>query len=456
MPSSADTNLTRVAIALPGRSLRSRTLIALSLVFVLGFGVSAMHIYGTRDELRRAVLLIQAGAVSEGFTSDQPLDVLPRQHAGGEMEYTLYAADGELLGYADYMERPRRLRTKLLSRESSWWRWSPYGGESINAPVRLPDGAILMVSRNDQAERAMLDELLLDRLRHSLVLMLPLGLLCILLILLLLNWTLRPVRRAARLAQGIGPDTPARRIPLQGLPGEFHPLAAAANCALDRLAHAYQAERRFIADAAHELRTPLTVLDLRLQDARRSGELDWPTLETEMRQMRRLVGQLLELARQEGAAERGGPPQQTNLSRLSREVTASLLPLFEAQNRAIKVRIEDGLLCRGNADELREVLVNLLDNALEHGAGSVQVSLYRRADGIALEVADQGPGVPAAEQEAMFQRFRKGRQGSAGTGLGLAIVRRIVENAGGQVGFVSGRTNTLWVVFKEAGPTPAV
>ncbi|PRB78984.1 HAMP domain-containing sensor histidine kinase [Pseudomonas sp. MYb185] len=452
MPSLADSNLTGRVMSLLGRSLRARTLIALSLVFVLGFGISAMHIYGTRDELRRAVLLIQARAVSEGFTSDQALEGLPRYHAGGEMEYTLYAPDGQLLGYSDYMSRPRRLRTALLSRESSWWRWSPYGGASINAPVRLPDGAILMVSRNDQAERAMLDELLLDRLRHSLVLMLPLGLLCILLILLLLNWTLRPVRRAARLAQGIGPAAPTRRIPLQGLPGEFHPLAAAANCALDRLAHAYEAERRFIADAAHELRTPLTVLDLRLQDARRSGELDWPVLEAEMRQLRRLVGQLLELARQEGAAERGGPTQHTNLSRLTREVTVSLLPLFEAQGRDIGARIEDGMLCRGNADELREVLVNLLDNALVHGSGRVQVSLCRSADGIRLEVADQGPGVPAAQQEAMFQRFRKGRQGSTGTGLGLAIVRGIVENAGGQVGFVAGRANALFVLFMEGEP----
>ncbi|SDS80631.1 two-component system, OmpR family, sensor histidine kinase QseC [Halopseudomonas litoralis] len=454
MPLQADSNLTNGSQ--PGRRLRSRMLIALSLVFVLGFGVSALHMYGTRDELRRAVLLVQAEAVSEGFTSDRPLAELPRYHAGGQMEYTLYAVDGQLLGYSDYMDRPRRLRTAALAPESSWWRWSPHGGYSINAPVRLPDGATLMVSRNDQNERAMLDQLLLERLRHSLILMLPVGLLCILLILLLLNWTLRPVRRAARLAQGIGPDTPERRIPLQGLPGEFYPLAVAANCALDRLARAYEAERRFIADAAHELRTPLAVLDLRLQDARHSGELDWPALEAEMRQLRRLVSQLLELAHQEGATERGGAEQQTNLSRLSREVTASLLPLFEAQGRGITVHIEDSLRCQGNTDELREVLVNLLDNALTHGAGTVQVNVCRRAEGIMLEVADEGPGVPTAEREAMFQRFRKGRRSGTGTGLGLAIVRRIVENAGGQSGFVQGRGNALQVLLMEVSQTDPV
>src|SRR5690606_2575716 len=107
---------------------------------------------------------------------------------------------------------------------------------------------------------------------------------------------------------------------------EVHPLAEAANSALDRLAAAYAAERRFVSDAAHELRTPLTVLDLRLQDARQTGQPDWPALNMEMRQMRRLVAQLLELARQDGAAveRRDGPLQRANASRVAREATAAL------------------------------------------------------------------------------------------------------------------------------------
>lgn len=450
MPLVADHNLTASVISAGRRSLRRRTLIALLLVFALGFGISAVHLFGTRDELRRAVLLIQARAASEGFTSEQPLSNLPRQFAGGELGYTLYGPDGQLIGFSDYLGRPRRLRTELLTRDPHWWRWSAFGGNTINAPVRLPDGATLMVSRNDTAEREMLDDLLLDRLRYSLLFVLPLGLAAVGLILLLLNWTLRPVSQAARLALGIGPSTPERRIPLNDLPSEFHPLAEAANRALDRLASAYAAERRFIADAAHELRTPLTVLDLRLQDARRSGETDWPVLEMEMRQLRRLVAQLLELARQDGAAERGGAPQQTNISRMVREATAAMLPLFEAQQRSITAEIADGLRCRGNADELREALINLLDNALAHGAGTVHVSLSSQLNEIILEVADQGPGVSIEQQELMFQRFRKGRQGSDGTGLGLAIVRRIVENAGGRVCFVPERQNALRITLPGA------
>ncbi|WP_226924983.1 sensor histidine kinase [Stutzerimonas stutzeri] len=423
------------------------------MVFVLGFGNVAVHLYGTRDELRRAVLSIQARAVSEGMRSDGDLSALPRSYGGAELGYTLYSAEGQLLWFSENMERPRRLRTALLERESGWWRWSPYGGAVVNVPVRLEDGAILMVSRNDAAERGMIDDLLQDRLRQSTVIMLPLGLVSVALILLLLNWTLRPVRRAAVLAREIGPNEPQRRIALDDLPQEIHPLAEAANNALDRLASAYASERRFVADAAHELRTPLTVLDLRLQDARQSGEPDWPALGMEMRQMRRLVAQLLELARQDGAAVecRSGPAQRANISRVVRECSAALLPLFEAQGRLIEVDITDGLECRGNADQLREALSNLLENALVHGAGEVWVTLCAEGAEVNLDVVDQGCGVPPDEQEAMFQRFRKGRQGSEGTGLGLAIVRRIVENAGGRIGFVAGQPSMLRIVLPRDG-----
>lgn len=447
MPRLSDQTLTDAVILSAGQSLRSRTLIALLLVFVMGLGISAIQLYGTRDELRRAVLLIQAGIVSQGFSATQDVETLPRYYAGDQMSYTLYATDGSLLDYSEHMPRPSRLRTQLLQTQPQWWRWSPYAGRTVNAPVQLADGSILMVSRTDTAEREMLDRMLLNRVRQSLILLLPLVLGAGLLIMVLLNWTLRPVGQAARLAASIGPDNPARRIPLQGLPTEFYPLASAANSALDRLGGAYEAERRFIADAAHELRTPLTVLDLRLQDSRRSGLLDWPVLEKEMRQLRRLVGQLLELARQEGAQVCGGPLQRTNVSRMSREVTAAMLPLFEEQGRAIIAKIADDQYCLCHAHDLREALINLLDNALVHGLGNVCVELRGESSGFVIDVSDQGPGVPEQQQGLMFQRFYKGCQGSEGTGLGLAIVRRIVENAGGRVIFAPGQPSTIRITL---------
>ncbi|PCC98122.1 sensor histidine kinase [Halopseudomonas pelagia] len=447
MPRLSDHNLTDGVISSAGQSLRRRMLIALLLVFVMGLGISAIQLYGTRDELRRAVLLIQAGTLSQGFSAEQNIETLPRHYAGDQMSYTLYAADGSLLDYSAHMPRPSRLRTQLLQTQPQWWHWSPYAGRTINVPVQLADGAVLMVSRTDTAEREMLDRMLLNRVRQSLILLLPLVLGAGLLIMMLLNWTLRPVGRATQLAGSIGPDNPGRRIPLKGLPTEFHPLASAANSALDRLGGAYEAERRFIADAAHELRTPLTVLDLRLQDSRRSGLLDWPILEKEMRQLRRLVAQLLELARQDGAGACGSPLVLTNVSRMSREVTGTMLPMFEEQGRAIVAEIADGQHCLCHAHELREALINLLDNALVHGRGETFVVLRRESSELVIEISDQGPGVPEQDQERMFQRFHKGRQGSEGTGLGLAIVRRIVQNAGGRVAFVPDQPSTIRITL---------
>lgn len=456
MPVIADANLTGERTNPTRRSLRLRILVALLLVFALGFGNLAIHLYGTRDELRRTMLELQAHAVTEGIRDESDMSRLPLSYAGEPLGYTLYSAQGELLWFSENLDRPSRLRTAMLEQGSRWWRWSPIGGRVINVPVRLPDGATLMVTRNDAKERGTIDRLLLERLRQSLLIMLPLGLLSVLLILWLLNWTLRPVRRAADLAASIGPGELNRRIPLTNLPVEIRPLADAANRALDRLAEAFAGERRFVADAAHELRTPLTVLDLRMQEARESERPDWPALEREMRQMRRLVGQLLELARQEGMAGTQQRGEQTSrLSRVIRESVASMLPLFEARDRELSVDVEDGLVCRGNHDELREVMLNVLENALLHGAGTVRVRGRKSAGNIVIEVCDQGEGVAQDQREAMFQRFSKGRQGSEGTGLGLAIVRRIVENAGGRVAFVDGQASTLSIVLPLTQPADA-
>ena len=426
------------------RSLRWRLLTAMLLVFALGFGNLAIYLYGTRDELRRAVMTLEAQVIADDFAAHSDPARLPREYAGGELSYSLYSADDRLIWMSENLTRPRRL--KQPDDDRGWFRWSAFSGRVVSVPVRLPDGTTLMVAKRDDLEREIISKLLAARLRHSLLLMVPIGLLSLGLIFVLLHWTLRPVRAAAKLARSIGPADPEQRIVLQDLPSEIQPLAFAANTALNRLAAAYTAERRFVADAAHELRTPLTVLDLRLQAGRRTGLLDWPALDSEMRHMRRLVTQLLELARQEGEAAQGHAPLQvTHLSRLAREVSAALLPLFEARGRALSVEIAQSCMCLGNPDQLREALINLLDNALVHGRGAVRVTLCRVGDSLQLEVSDEGAGIPEGEREAMFLRFRKGQQTTEGTGLGLAIVRQIVQNAAGQVAFVSAPGTTVRV-----------
>ncbi len=256
------------------------------------------------------------------------------------------------------------------------------------------------------------------------------------LIWLVSSWSLRPLIRASEEARRAGPHNPAARLSRAGMTAEIAPLVDAVNGALDRMAAAFAAERRFTENAAHELRTPLAVLGLRLQRARHAGPgaaPDWPAIEADLAQMNRLVEQLLDLARKEHAgraADMGG----VNLSRLAREAAAGVLPLIEARGRTLSVDVPDALPMRGMADDVRDAVRNLLENAAVHGRGHIRLHGIRQ-DGLALiEVSDEGT---APVDDTLFERFRKSGA-SAGSGLGLAIVREVARSHGGDAAFLPG------------------
>ena len=287
---------------------------------------------------------------------------------------------------------------------------------------------------------------------QDLAVLLPFSVVVVILVAAVTVWNLRPLTRASEEAARVGPARPEARIGADGLPSEVAPLVRAFNGALDRLGHAYEAERRFTADAAHELRTPLAALRLRLQRARSGAPPDWPAVERDLAQMSRLVSQLLELARKEAtlAPAAAGPdtaPAPLNLARIGREAAASVLPLVEEAGRRLEVDLADDLPVRGRADDLRDLVRNLLENALQHGSGVISLSGRRGRDTVALEIADQGEGVAPALRPLMFDRFRKGAQGSAGSGLGLAIVRAVARSHGATVAFVDGPECRVRVVM---------
>jgi two-component system sensor histidine kinase QseC len=268
----------------------------------------------------------------------------------------------------------------------------------------------------------------------------------LILIWLVSSWSLRPLARASLEARAVGPLDPSARISRAGLPAEITPLVDAVNGALDRMTEAFEAERLFTENAAHELRTPLCVLDLRLQQARQTAEagnthFDWPAIERDIAKMNRLVSQLLDLARRENASRAPSRAELpvVNLARIGREACAMMLPLVEAQNRTLTIDLPESLLVRGQADDLREVLCNLLENAVVHGKGAIGL-MGDLASGSAetiLVVSDDGGGPPAELEGVAFERFRKGGK-SEGTGLGLAIVREVMRAHGGQAAFVPG------------------
>ena len=262
------------------------------------------------------------------------------------------------------------------------------------------------------------------------------------LIWLVVSWSLRPLHRAAADARRAGPHDPQARISPRGLPAEIAPLVEAVNGALERMAQAVDAERRFTENAAHELRTPLAVLKLRLQRAEQahSGDpaFDWPAIGHDLAQMQRLVSQMLDLARKEYAGAAGsGHHAQVNLARLAREATAMVLPLADAQGRRVSIDAPDLLMVTGHADDLRDALRNLLENAVLHGRGEINVAASRTPGHAVVVVSDEGQGVPADLRERVFERFCKGPS-TTGSGLGLAIVREVARAHGGAVSLLPG------------------
>ena len=422
---------------MPARSLELRVLLGLTLAFAAGMGALALSLYDTRDQLRRVTMNIQAREISAGFTMDSDPASLPRSYAGGELSYTLYSPEGQVLWYSDNLQRPRRLRKPVSAEHLPLFSLPLRSGEVINVAAPLADGATLMVAKRDVLERQTIGLLLRAKLYQSLALLLPIGLLAFALVYAVMRWTLKPVQQAARFAQRISSDNP-QPIPTAHLPSEMQQLAQAANQALDKLAHALAHEKQLVADAAHELRTPLTVLDLRLQQARLDPQPDWQAIDTDMGHLRQLTGQLMLLARQERGMDAAADMARaaTPLSRVIRETVASLLPLLEAQERQIEVYIEDSVLARGDASLLQTAIRNVLENALFHGQGAIRVDMTAQGDHILVRVADEGPTMNTQQREQMFERFHKGVQSSRGAGLGLAITRQILRNAGGDARFL--------------------
>lgn len=316
-------------------------------------------------------------------------------------------------------------------------------------------GAILL--RPFEGQGGLLSRLDVDLIEEpyqDLIVLLAFSLLAIGLIWIVSAWSLRSLAGTSREAGQVGPANPDARLTTGRLPWEVRPLVMAMNAALDRMALAYEIERRFVADAAHELRTPLTVLSLRIQQAKLSGAPEWSVIEQDLGQFGRIVGQLLDLARKEAAGRlnTGGPGNVVELGRLAREAAAMMLPLAEKANQLIDLDLPVALLVQGRADDLRDMLRNLLENALVHGRGSVRVSgALRRSEGgveqVVMTVADSGTELQTAEREALFERFRKADPGSPGSGLGLAIVREVVRSHGGTVQFLPGSETTVLIIL---------
>jgi len=237
-------------------------------------------------------------------------------------------------------------------------------------------------------------------------------------------------------------------LPQQDLPEELGPLVGSLNDLLERLNHALEARRQFVADAAHELRSPLTAVQLQLQLVKRAesaGEraTALERLEQGVQRSTRLVQQLLTLARQDPQAPEE-PYEPVDLAHLAQEVVADFEPLAQRAGLSLAVEIGTPAQVRGNRDSLRVMLGNLVDNAIRYTprGGGVTLRVQSEKGAAVLEVEDTGPGIPADQRARVFDRFYRvpGQDsGGEGSGLGLSIVKRVVERHGGQIALDAGR-----------------
>ncbi|MGY8526729.1 ATP-binding protein [Paracidovorax citrulli] len=288
----------------------------------------------------------------------------------------------------------------------------------------------------------------------------------LLLLLPLLGWLvwiavgrgLRPLREIARQV-GERDANALAPLALRRMPEEIAPLTIALDKLLARLAKAIETQRGFVADAAHALRTPLTALQLQAQlveraDSEQTRREAVARLREGLERLTHLVAQLLTLARQEPNAAPIAlrpvdlqPLCAATVAEMSQAALDAGIDLgLEAGSPSGNAAPQGRYLVLGDAEALRILLTNLIDNALRYSpAGSrVDVALALGADaagsadahaqGVVLTVADNGPGIPDDQRERVLDRFYRSPDApSGGSGLGLAIVAEIVQSHGAAI-----------------------
>jgi signal transduction histidine kinase len=241
-------------------------------------------------------------------------------------------------------------------------------------------------------------------------------------------------------------DDLSRRVPNTERTDEIGVLARSFNQLLERLERLFQTQQRLLADVSHELRTPLTAIRGNVDLMRRMGDADPESLEIiqeEIERMTRLVGDLLLLAR----ADAGGLPlekKKVELDNLLFEVYRQVRLLEKSV--AVKVTEVDQVCIMGDVDRLKQLLLNLISNAIKYtpDGGTVDVSLSKNNGWAYLSVADTGTGIPAEDLPYIFDRFyrvdkarARAQSGQGGAGLGLAIAKWIAQAHGGDIDVVS-------------------
>jgi two-component system OmpR family sensor kinase len=473
-------------------TLRARLLLALVPLFVLCLAAADAAVYAEQQSFLYAQLQQQVqsglrlaagsppgtpGSPGGGASPSGPgsppgvvwAEVLSATgSAVGTPEFLGVPAQDQLSATANHPVLPARLATETgeyltVSGVGSYSRYLVYSLPAAGGSGDVAVAAVPMDSYDATLGHLLLLELLVGA--------------GVVVLLVLATWLivrrgLRPLDRMGQTARAIAAGGLSRRVSPADSTTEVGRLGLALNSMLDQLETAFgqraaveQRLRQFVADASHELRTPLTSMRGYAELVRRNREMNPQELEAslsrieaEARRMGLLIDDLLLLAR----LDQGRPLERVPVDLEALVTDACNDARVSDPGRRVTARVTAPLVVPGDEARLRQVLANLLRNAVVHtGPGTpIEVGLREEAGCAVIEVVDHGPGIPAAARGRIFERFHRAdperSRDQGGSGLGLSIVAAVVDAHGGRVRVseTPGGGATFRIELPLAGPDP--
>ena len=399
------------------------------LLFVFSVGALSTLFFwtmrGALDDEARTQIATEANLLLFEYREDgidelleETEERIEKNEPGQRLRYMVQGPDGRVVFDRDVPPPPREGWQRSGGGMPRLWLFTPLG-----------NGYVLGVGK-DLAGLAGMQKAFTQALAWALGAVLVIGVAGGL---ILSRRTLAQIEHITRAARAIGDGTLSQRIATRGTGDEFDDLALTLNRMLDRIETLVANVRDVSAGIAHDLRTPLARLRNRIESTRAAappGQIqdELGSAIEEVDDVLQTFAALLRLAElQSGALKKGFGP--VDLTTLVREVVEMYEPLTEEREVAIESAIGTLVEVKGDAHLLRQLLANLIENALEHGGRGIRLSvrLHTHHDGAVLEVADTGPGIPPDARERVIKPFERLDPGQRGSGLGLALVAAIAS-----------------------------
>lgn len=383
------------------------------------------------------------GITEDGQIAVTPMPAVSGVKTGGEISFQVWDAQNDLVykNNPDLQDSPlseKGLREKLLQFESN----GLLGYRVFSMPIVRSEGTlgVLQMGYNLSAFSIIDNEFT----RRMFIFILLAVIFAGVLVSLLINHDIKRIVKITNTVKQINEsDDPSLRIVDNGsIVDEIGQLTSAFNQTMERLETIINSQRRFLSDVSHELRTPMTIIKGNVEIMRRFGAIDdesLDTIESQTDRLTRLVNSLMLLEQ----AETGQLPMQrttVNLTDLLLEVFQELTVIARGREQRMQVIEIDLANVAGSRDQLKQVLVNLISNAINYTpiGGDIRVSLRKEGSWVIISVQDSGPGIPEDVVPHLFERFYRGEksrtwQTGSGFGLGLSIAYSIVRNHNGQI-----------------------